>query len=91
MRRLALMQAAANATQHLETAEGMLARYGQENERLAAINEALISRGAFIDSNYTSTPILTFCERLTCGLTSEEENQTSQHDEAFDHAWHCHY
>lgn len=65
----------------LEAAEGMLARYGQENERLAAINEALVSRRAFVDSDYTSTPSLTSCKRLTCGLTSEE-GQTSQYNEA---------
>ena len=36
----------------------MLTRYGQENERLAAINEALVSRRAFVDSDYTSEPLL---------------------------------
>ena len=35
----------------------MLTCYGQENERLAAINEALVSRRAFVDSDYTSEPL----------------------------------
>ena len=50
------MQAEPDAAQRLKAAEAMLARYGQENERLAAINEALVSRRAFIDSDYTSEP-----------------------------------
>jgi len=52
------MQGAADSAQRLEAAEVMLARYGQENERLAAINEALVSRRAFVDSDYTSKPFL---------------------------------
>ncbi|CAL5224582.1 g7289 [Coccomyxa viridis] len=47
-------EAAGGPTQQLQAAEIMLARYGQENERLAAINEALVSRRAFVDSDYTS-------------------------------------
>ena len=54
--RSGIMQAPANAAQRLEAAEVMLARYGHENERLAAINEALVSRRAFVDSDYTSEP-----------------------------------
>ena len=53
---LTLLQAAGGPTQQLQAAEIMLARYGQENERLAAINEALVSRRAFVDSDYTSKP-----------------------------------
>ena len=47
--------------QRLKAAEAMLARYGQENEMLATINEALVSRRAFVDSDYTSTPPTTSC------------------------------
>ena len=52
--RSGMMQAAISTVQRLEAAEVMLARYGHENERLAAINEALVSRRAFVDSDYTS-------------------------------------
>ena len=48
------MQAVPDTSQRLAAAEVMLTRYGQENERLAAINEALVSRRAFVDSDYTS-------------------------------------
>ena len=57
-----LVQAAVGPTQRLRAAEVMLARYGQENERLAAINEALVSRRAFVDSDYTSAPCLTLSQ-----------------------------
>ncbi len=43
-----------DAAQRLKAAEAMLVLYGQENERLAAINEALVSSSAFVDSDYTS-------------------------------------
>ena len=52
------MQAAPDTSQRLAAAEVMLTRYGQENERLAAINEALVSRRAFVDSDYTSELLL---------------------------------
>lgn len=52
------MQAVPDTSQRLAAAEVMLTRYGKENERLVAINEALVSRRAFVDSDYTSEPLL---------------------------------
>ena len=76
------MQGAADSTQRMEAVQVMLARYGQENERLAAINEALVSRRAFVDSDYTSKLFIASCrtvlnQRQQRASTMQHTSETS--------------
>ena len=41
----------------LAEAQSMIARFARENERLAALNETLASRRAFVDNDYKSAPL----------------------------------
>ena len=50
----------------LAEAQSMIARFARENERLAALNETLASRRAFVDSDYKSAGP---CWPLPCALT----------------------